>query len=86
MLCVGRTKTLKMNGNAPEETMSNPNEMGGQAENADGEFDALALDKETLKDLEAPADASEAAKGGVGPISGILCFSRDCVSNGCATK
>lgn len=46
----------------------------------------LALDKETIKDLEAPADGSEAAKGAVGPISGILCFSRDCVTNGCATK
>jgi len=68
--------------------MSNPNAMGREARTAEREIDSLTLDKETLKDLEVSADGSDAAKGGiaVGPISGILCFSKDCVSNGCATK
>lgn len=63
--------------------MSNPNEMDRHAENADQEFDSLALDKETLKDLE--PDGSEAAKGGVAAVSAIFCFSKECVTNGCLT-
>lgn len=46
----------------------------------------LSLDKETLKDLETQADGSEAAKGGLGAISLVLCISRDCVTQGCLTK
>lgn len=66
--------------------MSNPDEADRQLGKADKEFDSLALDKETLKDLEAPADGGEAAKGGFGNISGILCFSKDCVTSPCQTK
>jgi len=57
--------------------MSNPNELERQAERAAPDTDRLALDKETVKDLEAQTDASEAVKGGLPPTA-VLCLSHGC--------
>lgn len=45
--------------------------------------DALTLDKETLKDLEAPAEGSETVKGGVGTSD--LCLTRVRATDMCFT-
>ena len=45
--------------------------------------DALTLDKETVKDLEAQTDGSEAVQGGVGARTGILIPLMGCTQVGC---
>jgi len=62
--------------------MLRPEDSRLHVEAAAEETDLLALDKETLKDLDAAGDQSAGVKGGM-PVTFIVCLSIECWTKGC---